>query len=193
MFNTRSPFILAIVAIISGLFAGIAALANAMIFSWSTPWGWAAGACAVVGAGTWVAMIRWWQRLIEHTAGIVDAGVHAVPEDQPTRIEIIRDDGNYIDGQFVDLDIDRDRMIQLGRMLINGSSFSHALAGPGRPLLRSEYEILRDQWLKAGLVRWRNDHSHNQGLVVTGKGKAVARGYALMATTPRLKEVNRSQ
>jgi len=57
--------------------------------------------------------------------------------------------------------------------------FSHAsMAGPGKPLSRSEFESLRDAMIARGLAYWVNEHSTNQGCRLTHAGQAVMRGLA---------------
>lgn len=186
---TPHPLTLGLIAALSGLILGLAALSAAYFFDWRKPWAIAAFVLLIGGGLTWLGLIRWWQRLVETLHGIREEPIST----EPLRLEIIARDGSYLEGDFIDLpNFTRDQLIDLGEALTAGSSFSHALAGPGRPLTRSEYELLRDLWIERGLLRWTNPRSHNQGLVLTSKGHAVARGFASLASapTPRLLDHN---
>lgn len=134
---------------------------------------------------TWIWLMRKRLGWIEQLLGIDlnrDGVIGHPSGSEPVRVEIIDNQpGGYLRGDFLDLDIDRERLAMLGLLLDRGATFSHAsLAGAGKILSRSEYETLREAWLMAGLVRWVNDRSRNQGLELTGKGRALARGFASM-------------
>lgn len=57
-----------------------------------------------------------------------------------------------------------------------------AWTGSGKPFSRPEYYTLRDELIKAGFGRWKNERHHAQGWNLTAKGKALMRG---LAPTPR--------
>jgi len=59
-----------------------------------------------------------------------------------------------------------------------GSTSETAWTGAGRPFSRTEYYTLRDELIKAGFGRWKNERHHAQGWDLTAKGRAVMRGLA---------------
>lgn len=180
---TPTPLVLALAALITGLFLGIAALALAYLFDWRKPWAYAMLALVLGGAITWLSLLRWWQQLVNALHGIQPQPVST----EPLRLEILARDDPYFQGDYLDLPISYDQLIDLADLLTSGGSFSHAsLAGPGKLLSRTDYERLRDLWISRGLVRWASPRTHFQGLQLTAKGRAVVRGFASQTHTPQL-------
>jgi hypothetical protein len=111
------------------------------------------------------------------------------PEPPPPAVRVIVDQIDGQAGEWLDLPLEPDQLIGVSRALVEGGAFSHAsLAGPGRPLTRAGYELLRDEYLRRGLLRWYDDRSHNQGLRLTSKGQALTRHFAQLA--PSLPDVH---
>src|SRR3990167_4392499 len=72
--------------------------------------------------------------------------------------------GGGMEGHYVPLPITKNQLRQVANLIIQGASFSHAtLAGPGKPLTRSEYEALRTRLEQRGWIAPRNHNSPNQG------------------------------
>ena len=149
--------------IVTGLFAFVLA---AVLWSWSV--------AALVGAG--VAMAAWLvfqlpdKKILQRVA---ESKVYPV---ETTRIEITASDpaGQFSAGRWADLNLSREDLQVLAKRINAGASFSHAgLAGPGRPLTRSQYETLRDEFIARGLAYWRSPAAHAQGVELTRAGRAV--------------------
>jgi hypothetical protein len=112
--------------------------------------------------------------------------VHLKP--QTTRVEIVATDpsGAFQRGTWADLPISPNTMLSVAKRIEAGSSFSHAgLAGPGRPLNRSQYETLRDEFVKRGFAFWRDPTCHNRGVDLTLAGKSVIKYYAALPQNGR--------
>jgi hypothetical protein len=98
-----------------------------------------------------------------------------------TKVEIVARDpsGAYRAGVWADLPVDPAAMAEVARRINAGVSFSHAgLAGPYKPLSRSQYEALRDAMIARGLAYWINPASHSQGVCLSRAGDAVMRHFA---------------
>ncbi len=95
-----------------------------------------------------------------------------------TGVDLVDDNGDYPGGQFLDLLVDRVRMVAIAVEIVSGTSFSHSMAGPGKLLTRSVFERLRDYLLRRGLLRWNSEYSRKEGVSLTGKGGALVRGFA---------------
>jgi len=171
-----------LIALITGLLVGVLALAVGYLMRWERFLELAAISGLIISLLTWRAVLRLSGALPE--ADLSDVGN---PTPERVRLQLDHQDGRGAD--WLDLPIDTNRMIAISERVLDGGSFSHAsLAGQGKPLSRNEYEVLRDVFLSRGLVRWINPGAHAQGLRLTGKGRAVARGFASMAAAdlPRL-------
>ena len=116
-----------------------------------------------------------------------------------TRIEITAKDpaGQFMVGKFADLGLSPAGLNQVAKRLQAGASFSHAgLAGPGRPLSRSEWECLRTEFISRGLAYWINPGSHAQGVELTRAGIAVmdyfcqGNGTVTLEPIPQLQEMS---
>lgn len=177
-----TPLALALAACITGAFLGIAALALAYLFDWRKPWAYGALALVLGGALTWITLLRWWQDLINAIHGITHQ-----PQPEPLQLQVLYRDDPYLQGDYLDLPITQEQLLEIVDRLTSGGSFSHAsLAGPGKPLSRADYERLRDLWISRGLVRWTSPRTHFQGLQLTAKGRAIVRGFASQTYTPGL-------
>ena len=79
--------------------------------------------------------------------------------------------GGGMEGHYVPLPITKNQLRLVANLIVQGASFSHAtLAGPGKPLTRSEYEALRTRLEQRGWIAPRNRSSPNQGYVIIGRG-----------------------
>ena len=75
----------------------------------------------------------------------------------------------------------------MARRVNAGVGFSHAgLAGPHKPLSRSEFEALRDEFVARGLAVWRNPEAHGQGLELTAAGRGMCRKFAELPEPGRI-------
>lgn len=154
-------------------------------------WGIAVWAATMIIS--WLMLLGRSWRLIERVLGVDlnNDGIIGEPELEPPlpKVRVIVDQIDGHAGEFIDLTLEPERLVGVSRSLMEGSTFSHSsLAGPGRPLTRAEYEQLRDEFLRRGLIRWYDDRAHNQGLRLTAKGQALTRHFAQMA--PPLPDVH---
>jgi hypothetical protein len=93
------------------------------------------------------------------------------------RVNAIQEDGHS--GIFLDLPLDLDRFIKICHLISNGRDFSlGSLGGNGKPLSRSEFEVLRDYFISRGLAYWVNPHSHNPGVRLSPAGRGIIRHFA---------------
>jgi hypothetical protein len=82
-------------------------------------------------------------------------------------------------GAFMDLQISREQITTIARLLQRDDNFSAArLAGKGKPLSRAEFEHIRDKWVESGLVRWNNPRAHAQGAMLSPAGRALIKKLA---------------
>ena len=173
---TKEVWIPLLRSLITGLLAGVLLFALGALFAWDSP-----GALAAIG-GISISLLVWWVSVRQawRVLGGDLGQVVEIIEPERVRLQLNHQDGQGAD--WLDLPVELPRMIAISERVLDGGSFSHAsLAGPGRPLSRSEYETLRDVFLARGLASWINPEAHSQGLRLSGKGRAVARGFASMA------------
>ena len=161
-------------AFTTGLFACL--LAVVVSYYRGSP-SWAFG--GLVGAG--VAFIAW---VLMQLPRLDPGGRPSKVYPTTTRIQITASDpaGQFSAGRFADLPISQDDLAKVSQRLIHGASFSHAgLAGPGRPLSRSQYEVLRDAMISRNLCYWINPASHAQGCNLTHAGQSVLKHFTSSA------------
>lgn len=177
----------ALQALVSGLILGVACWAIASLAGIDRSWAYGVGAWAFVTTLAWLLLLRRSLQLVEQLLGVdLDRdgfiGEPAIVE-PVTRVDLVDNNSAYPGGQFLALPVDRVRMVAISLELERGASFSHSLAGPSKALTRGEYERLRDYLLREGLLRWNSDYSRKEGLALTGKGRALVRGFASMAAS----------
>jgi hypothetical protein len=181
---------------VTGFLAGGAVGATAWILDAEHPLSLAGASWIVATYIAWLAYRAGWQYRLERVLGIDLTGDDVIGEPveesaslpAPTpkvRVEISKDDGRGV--EWLDLPVDYERLVMFSREMTKGATFSYAsLAGRDKLFSRPEFEILRDAFLKRGFARWINPHSRNQGVELTGKGRALIRQFALTieATSP---------
>ena len=143
------------------------------VTGWRIFWAILAGAALV----SWLMVIRIGDQ-DRNAANLKPSKVYPV---ETTRIQITASDpaGEFSAGRWAELPISAELLQRVAKRLAAGSSFSHAgLAGPGRPLSRSEFECLRDAMISRGLCYWTNPAAHAQGCQLTRAGVAVMRHFA---------------
>ena len=174
-------------SLVTGVILGLTGWALAAIAELDRPWVWGLAVGVVCMALAWLLLLRFTWTIVERVLGIDInrdgfVGEPVIIDSPPvTSIQLTEDNGNYPSGAFLDLPIDRQRMIMLSMELQGGASFGHNLAGPGKVITRSEYERLRDYLIVMGLARWNSQYSRKEGLCLTGKGRAIVKGFASMA------------
>lgn len=166
-------------SITSGLIIGGAFTAAAALFGWDLKIGLLTG---MIAAGLfWFGYQERWQRFTipvpepEPTAPQVMAAEIQAP--QTVRVELKVENG----ADYISLPISQAKAERVFYLLSVGRDFSLAsLAGPGKPLSRSEFEILRDVLIERGLAEWINPNAHNQGVKLTAAGRAIMRKFAAL-------------
>jgi hypothetical protein len=161
-------------ALISGLVAGTLAGFWAVLSGAGGPLDYGLVAGFAVFGLAWLRGLAWWR-------GLIRSIVAPIPEPSPelyrvetVRVELMQENGEA--GAWLDLPIDRGRLVELCKGIEAGSTFSLAsFGGRGKLLSRSEFEGLRDEFIKRGLARWVSPHAHNRGLELTGSGRALIR------------------
>jgi hypothetical protein len=167
----------------SGTLAGALGGSAATVYGWDDPAAWAVLGGIVTALLTWIIYRGEWRHALNVVLGVTqpDETQPTVEYPQVTRIEVISQDpqGAFMAGVWCDIDLPPEQVSQAARRVRDTGSFSHAtLAGPGRPLTRSEYETLRDAFISRGLVTWINPGAHAQGLTLTAAGRAAVRRLA---------------
>jgi cell division protein FtsW (lipid II flippase) len=139
------------------------------------PLWWALIGGSLVAFLAWLSFRTYWTRLAERvlipadTVTIDDVGPGPVPT---MRIELIQDEGRQ--GDFIDLPASQDQLAELASGLTNNESFSQARwCGAGKPFTRSQFEQLRGELLRRGLISWLNPHARQQGYSLTIVGRHV--------------------
>ena len=79
----------------------------------------------------------------------------------------------------------RRKLPAVAHRIMNGTPFSEsAMTGTGRPLTRSEFQMLRDIFLQQQLCAWKDPEHHTLGVRFTGYGRSFLRQEAERSTTP---------
>ena len=143
----------------------------------------------VTTTGVWIAGAAAWTRRIERVLGVDLNGDGFIGQPPPAsrepappvRIEIVSDNGRVSD--FLSLPAEPDQLKALGAALTAGDSFTTSRwTGPGGLFTRSQFDQLKAELVNRGILRMAGQAA-NQGYCLTGKGKAVMRGFASMTTT----------
>lgn len=159
-------------ALFTGIVAGLAAWALALLLGWERPEIWAGGSAGICTAVAWLHLLSRWYRLQEADRGLVEK-----PPQETHRLELTVITENGMRGTFLDLTIPLEKLMDMASELVAGASFGYNLVGPGR-LTRTEFEQLRDRFLARGLARWRVEGSPTVGMELTGYGRSLMRKLA---------------
>lgn len=173
-------------ALTTGGLSAVAAYAVTAVAGWDRAI--ALAVFALVAFFAWLNYKHRWEYLLAALDG-VEMADSAWPGSQPEarepvpaletiRVELIQENGRR--GDFIDLPVDNFQAHEVAHILSRpGASFSYAtLAGPGKPLSRTEFEVLSRIFLTRGLAVWNNPRAHNQGMSLTAAGRAVLRKIA---------------
>jgi hypothetical protein len=168
----------------TGSLAGGAAWAAAVTWRWSEPIAWAVIVFAVVTFIAWAVYRGEWRRAVDVVLGVIppiDPAPAEVYQQEVVKIQVISQDpgGAFAAGIWADLPLTLELATQAARRVVATGAFSHAsLAGPGRPLTRSQFETLRDEFIARGLAVWNNPGAHSQGVTLTAAGRATIKRLA---------------
>jgi hypothetical protein len=160
---------------ISGLLTGSLAGSAALVFDWGEPAAWAVLSTAGVSLASWLIYRGQWREVANFVQGLRQPTME--PQELTTRIQVISSDpaSAFAAGVWAELPLPVETVRQAARRILETGAFSHSLAGPGKPLSRSQYEALRDELLARGLLVWQNPAAHSRGLEITAAGRAVLR------------------
>jgi hypothetical protein len=173
-------------ALITGGLVGGAAFSAANIWEWQDPILWGVAGFSLVTLGSWMLYRSEWRRGVDVLLGVIQPmDPEPAQEYQATTyITVVAEDpaGAFQAAQRLNVALDPMLISKAAIRVMSTGAFSHAsLAGPGRPLTRSQYEILRDEFLARGLLYWNCDYSHTRGVSMTRAGKEAIE---YLATTP---------
>ena len=169
---------------VSGFLAGGGAWVAATVFDWRDPLVWGIGAYSAVSLLGWLFFRSEWREGVNHLLGMVRPAELQPDKVYPatvTRIQVVSADpgGAFVVAKNVETPLTPEIVAIVAKRVLKTGSFSHAsLAGPGRPLTRSEYEQLRDEFIARGLAYWNCPTSHNRGVGLTRAGMAALDHYA---------------
>jgi hypothetical protein len=166
-------------ALVTGSLAGLAVLTLATLRGW--PSGYALIAAAGAALVSWLFGSARFAALVEYAiapdkpkpAPFRDTG----PQTVNLHIHKTEDDGNVIEGEFLDyLPVSGEGLARLAELVVSGASLTtSAITAGGLP--RATWENLRDRLVSAGLLAWRGG-ARAHGCVVTGRGLVVFRRLA---------------
>ena len=174
-------------SLITGALSGMTFTAVCWALEWPNPGKFGLVGSLAVTTAVWISSAAAWLKRLERVLGTDLNGDgyigQAPPVDRepaaPVRIEIVSDSGRRSD--FLSLPAEPDQLKALGAALIGGESFSvHRWTGPKGLFTRSQFDQLRQEFINRGLMR-QAGQAANQGYCLTGKGRAVMRGFASMA------------
>lgn len=173
----------------TALFIFIGGFVTCIGLTWRPAWldlASVAGAVGTFGGCCWLITVLcdWRQMALSQSRSMTTITQTTAGDDRrqvsKVRVEVISDggrQGDYLDlpeGFSVELMAD-----VCQRLLRSGASFSMGyLSGNGKPLSRSEFELLRDLFIGRGLAVWNNARSKNQGVTLTAPGRAVVKRFA---------------
>jgi hypothetical protein len=181
----RTIVIPTLASLITGLLVGMLILCLVFWRSWPAIW-------AAIG-GLAAALLTWWAwsarfaRVLEVqlTPDLPQPDTSQVIEPLPEVIHLRIDNerpGGYIDGQFIELPTDPDRLRRLASGLTNGAPLSvHNWTGSRAVFTRHEFETIRVELERRGLAENRGG---NIGFTLTAPDRAIMRKLASSTTPP---------
>ena len=135
------------------------------ITGWRIFWSVASG-CALIS----------WLIFISSVPGKISKPGRIYSKTTKVKAQVIARDpsGAYMAGVWADIPIDINKLARAAQAVNSGSDFGYAsMAGKHKPLSRSEYELLRDIYIKRGLAVWRDEDCHNRGVDLTLAGRSL--------------------
>lgn len=154
-------------ALFTGIVAGLAAWALALLLGWERPEIWAGGSAGICTAVAWLHLLSRWYRLQEADRGLVEK-----PPQETHRLELTVTSEDGSQGAFLRLRIAPEKLEDLAAAIVDGEPFGFNLVATGL-LTRSEFLHLRGQFLKHDLVRWRDPTARTQGMDVQPFGRSL--------------------
>ena len=183
----------ALQALTTGALSGLALAGVLWLAGVESAWRWSLALIPVVWLVMWLASLSHWRASLERLLNRDLNNDGVIGEQQPpviisepareVRVTLEREEGRHVD--IIDLPAKEEQLRQLADGLLSGRQFAlSAWSGTGAPFSRSEFERLRDEMIRRGLARWRNERAQAQGLEVTAPGRAVLRRFASDASKP---------
>ena len=170
-------------AIVTGCFIGLAAGSIAWAVDAGNPAALGMASGASVAALAWFGLRSSWERRLESVLGVASqpaAPAAALAYNQVIKVEVLSEGGRA--GDFLDLPGGSENLIKFACGLQDGRGLTVATwTGSAGVYTRGQFEALRHELLKRGLVRWRNPHDPKGGAELTARGRATFRGIASLA------------
>lgn len=140
-------------ALLTGVFSLAPGMGIAILAGYPATYG-------MIGAGA-ITLISWlyfrarWTRLVERMLAPEEpVFLPELVEPEPIRIELVHEDGPYLEAQFVDLPISGDQLKALADGLVQGAPLTvHKWTGSRGVFSRAEWESVRYELVRRGLVR----------------------------------------
>jgi hypothetical protein len=157
-----------------GILSGSVATGLAFWMDLSEPWalGVVCGCCAALWL--FIGGIQLWRLDVFSVPYIAPEPVEATSS--VVRVEVVSEDHKW---QFAELNATSGQIKELASGLLAGAAFSEsAWCGSNRPFSKSEFQAIRQEFIKRGWARWRVANVPSQGLTVTAPGFAVCRSLA---------------
>jgi hypothetical protein len=160
-------------AVILGSFAGLA-IGSVAVAIGGEPLTWGLASGSVVMTGAYLKLVSTYY---------VEEQEVRVYEDT-VQVNLLDDTSPYLKGQYMRLQVRRDKLVRLAIGLQAGKSFSLAsFGGRGKIFSRTEFELLRDEFIVRGLAQWVNPEAHTMGVALTRGGWAFVRHFSSLPDT----------
>lgn len=179
----------------SGISAGIAALAVGAVGRMADLQTWREAAtlgAACAGGSVWFWQLKTWTDCVKLEAGWLAGVNEPAPEPayyepapapvEPLQVHLHSEDNKTI--EILDLPVDVDRLAQLAAAVINvgPEALSEAQwTGSGGIFTRGEFQKLRTELVRRGLLAWNLPGTPQRGLSITRPGRAAFRHFASLA------------
>ena len=95
-----------------------------------------------------------------------------------TKVAIIEkgDSDNYLSGEYASLSVDPRRLRIFAQGVLAGKGFALGVwTGSTGIFSRDEYDTLRSELIERGILRWKNENAHAQGVELTRAGESFFR------------------
>ncbi len=143
--------------------------------------------CAAIWGIAWLWLLHEHRQLLWEVESIIGADLNGdgqvgQPPQPPTtvRVDITNKPSTTEEHlNFFELPIDRSKMSAIARSILGGVPFSESeLVGNHKLLSGPKFRELQDVLVDRGMLRWRNDDNHRQGVMVTRGGLAMFQAFA---------------
>ena len=176
-------FIVLLAAALTGVILGLSMGTLAWLLEWSRPWAFGLGTWALTIAAAWLLLLRRSLRIIEGVLGLDLDRDGVIGEPANPRIIIMdQTDKGATEGMILDrLPGGEAKFARMAAGIIRGQPFAERFwTGKNGPYSLSEWRDLRDYLLLRGLLDWKSELDHRQGVDLQPAGKALVRRYATL-------------